>query len=44
VIQDDCSFKLRAANLTNMPWASCQPPNREAAISDHWIKPAGCVQ
>lgn len=44
VIEDPCSFKLRAANLTSMPWTSCQPPNREAAISDHWIKPAGCVQ
>jgi len=42
VIQDPCSFKLRSANLTGYPWESCQPPNKEAAISDHWIKPAGC--
>ena len=42
VIEDPCSFKLRAANLTGYAWVSCQPPNREAAISDHWIKPAGC--
>jgi hypothetical protein len=42
VVQDPCSFKLRAANLTGYAWASCQPPNLEAAISDHWIKPPGC--
>lgn len=41
-IKDDCSFRLRAKNLTLLPWASCQPPNIEAAISDHWQIPAGC--
>ena len=29
--------------LTKQPWLSCQPPNPEAAISDHWIRPPGCT-
>jgi hypothetical protein len=41
-IEDTCSIHLRAMNLTNLPWLSCQPPNREAGISDHWLKPPGC--
>lgn len=41
-IEDPCAIGLRAANLTRLPWLSCQPPNREAAITDHWPKPAGC--
>jgi hypothetical protein len=41
-VGDPCSIHLRADNLTHQPWLSCQPPNREAAISDHWLKPAGC--
>jgi len=43
VIEDPCSFGLRKANLTKQPWLSCQPPNKEAAISDHWIHPPGCT-
>ncbi len=42
VIDDTCAIHLRAMNLTNLPWRSCQPPNTEAAITDHWEKPAGC--
>ncbi len=42
VIQDPCMIGLRGTNFSARPWASCQPPNREAAISDHWPKPAGC--
>jgi hypothetical protein len=42
VVDDTCSYQLRAANLTGMPWLSCQPPNAEAGITDHWPKPAGC--
>jgi hypothetical protein len=41
-IEDVCSFHQRAKNLTMIPWAFCQPPNLEAAITDHWPKPAGC--
>ena len=40
--RDECAIHLRAANLTEQPWVSCQPPNSEAAVSDHWIRPAGC--
>jgi hypothetical protein len=40
--EDNCAIGLRAINLTKLPWLSCQPPNREAAITDHWPKPAGC--
>jgi hypothetical protein len=42
VIDDTCAIHLRAMNLTNFPWQSCQPPNIEAAITDHWQKPPGC--
>jgi hypothetical protein len=41
-IEDKCAIGLRARNLTNIPWLSCQPPNVEAAVTDHWPKPAGC--
>jgi hypothetical protein len=41
-IEDTCSIHLRAMNLTNLPWLSCRPPNREAGITDHWLKPPGC--
>ena len=42
VIEDQCAIGLRAMNLTHLPWLSCQPPNVEAATTDHWPKPAGC--
>ena len=53
VIDDPCAIGLRAKNLMSSPWAKiangqsqktdpCQPPNREAAITDHWKKPEGC--
>ncbi len=42
VIDDTCAIHLRAMNLTSLPWQSCQPPNIEAAITDHWPKPPGC--
>jgi hypothetical protein len=42
VVEDECSIRLRAMNLTHVPWLSCHPPTTEAAISDHWPKPAGC--
>jgi hypothetical protein len=41
-IDDPCSQGLRAANLSDQPWLSCQPPNVEAMITDHWQKPKGC--
>jgi hypothetical protein len=42
VVHDTCSIHLRAMNLANLPWLSCQPPNIEAGITDHWQKPPGC--
>ena len=42
VIDDPCAIKLRAMNLTQQPWLPCRPPNIEAAVSDHWLKPEGC--
>jgi hypothetical protein len=45
-VSDPCSIGLRAKNLTATPWTAkndpCQPPNREAAVTDHWKKPADC--
>jgi len=41
-IDDKCAIGLRAMNLTNLPWLSCQPPNMEAGITEHWPKPPGC--
>jgi hypothetical protein len=43
-VEDKCAIGLRAKNLTNLPWLSCQPPNTEAAVTDHWPKPAGCEE
>lgn len=42
VIDDTCAIHLRAMNLTSLPWQSCRPPNLEAGITDHWLKPPGC--
>ncbi len=42
VIDDDCAIKLRALNLMEVPWNSCQPPIIEAAITGPWPRPQGC--
>lgn len=42
VIDDACAIRLRAMNLTQVPWDSCRPPNIEAAVTEHWRKPEGC--
>lgn len=53
VVSDTCSIGLRARNLTATFWVktpleaqgraqACQPPNREAAVTDHWKKPVWC--
>lgn len=41
-VDDACAIRLRAMNLTFEPWAACQPPNPEAAISGHWPVPLEC--
>jgi hypothetical protein len=42
VIDDPCAIRLRAANLSQQPWASCRPPSTEAAVTGHWPVPEGC--
>jgi len=46
VVNDACSIGLRGKNLTVTAWTKkvdpCQPPNREAAVTDHWKKPPEC--
>jgi hypothetical protein len=42
VIDDPCAIRLRAMNLTQLPWIPCRPPNTEAAVTEHWQKPEGC--
>lgn len=46
VVDDPCSIRLRAKNLTATAWVKkndpCQPPNKEAAVTDHWKKPPEC--
>jgi len=41
-IDDPCAIRLRAMNLTQQPWLACRPPNIEAAVTGHWLKPEGC--
>ena len=52
-VADPCSIGLRAKNLTSTAWVktpllpqeradSCQPPSREAGVTDHWRKPPYC--
>ncbi len=53
-VGDSCSIGLRAKNLTSTAWKKvasassfrdpCQPPNREAAVTDHWAKPTECPE
>ncbi|MGD9057878.1 MAG: hypothetical protein PVF38_17135 [Desulfobacterales bacterium] len=38
VVQDECAIGMRAKNLTQQPWLSCQPPSMKA----NWEKPPGC--
>lgn len=42
VIEDSCSFGLRAENLSQLTWESCQPWHDMIGASDHWHKPRGC--
>ena len=42
VVEDECAIGMRAKNLTQLPWLSCQPPSMEAGFSGHWNKPPGC--
>lgn len=41
-ISDICSNRLRARNLANQPWLSCQPPRIVDQITGRWTAPVGC--
>lgn len=41
-VYDPCAIKLRAMNLTDMAWQSCQPPASGAETTGNWQKPPGC--
>jgi hypothetical protein len=42
VIDDQCAIGMRAKNLAQLPWTSCQPPAMEAGTSGHRNTPPGC--
>jgi hypothetical protein len=42
VVEDQCAIGMRATNLTQLPWMSCQPPSMEAGSSGHRNRPPGC--
>ena len=39
VVEDKCAIGMRAKNLTQLPWRSCQAPSLEAGFSGHWKNP-----
>jgi hypothetical protein len=43
VVEDTCQVDRRGRSFATLAWASCRPPNDEAAITDHWPRPADCV-
>jgi len=43
-IDDVCSIHLRAENLINQPWLSCQWPDLIALLTGDWAAPAGCEE
>lgn len=43
-IDDICSIHLRAENLSNQPWLSCQPPSVVDLVTGNWQAPAGCEE
>ncbi len=42
VVEDKCAIGMRAKNLTQLPWRSCQPPSMGVGFSRNWNKPPGC--
>ncbi len=42
VVEDKCAIGLRAKNLMQLPWMSCQPPALQAGFSGHRDTPPGC--
>jgi hypothetical protein len=43
VVEDACQVDRRSRSFANLAWAACRPPNAEAAVTDHWPRPADCV-
>ena len=42
VIADTCQVNRRGRSFANLAWLSCHPPSTEAAVTDHWPRPAIC--
>ncbi len=42
VNQDDYAIRMRAKNLTQLPWTSCQPLSTEGGTRGQWKNPPGC--
>lgn len=42
VVEDKCAIGMRAKNLTQLLWISCQATSMEAGFSDPWHKLPGC--
>ena len=38
MVQDECAIGMRAKNLMQQPWLSCQPTSKQA----NWQRPPGC--
>ena len=43
-INDICSIHLRAENLSNQPWLSCQTSSVVDSVIGNWQAPAGCEE
>ncbi len=41
-VEDRCAIGLRAKNLTQLPWRSCQPPSTQTRTNDHEPRSPGC--
>jgi hypothetical protein len=42
VLDDACQVGRRARSFASMPWAACQPPSTDAAVTAQWASPPGC--
>jgi hypothetical protein len=41
-VEDPCAIGLRAKNLTQLPWLSCETFSGDVAAGNHRLKPPGC--
>ena len=42
-IEDACQVNRRGRSFATLAWTPCHPPNTEAAVTDHWPRPADCA-